>query len=113
MAGGGQQSSEQSTRNGIHALESALAGIVRSRSDVDSTRGSLQRGYQGSDGRGFGDLLTKWDEQCTTIQKNLQDMIDKLNQSLLQHRTTQTSSMEAVTHASQGADRIFDTLTGS
>lgn len=52
MAGGGQQSSEQSTRNGIHALESALAGIVRSRSDVDNTRGNLQRGYQGSDGRG-------------------------------------------------------------
>lgn len=40
-------------------------------------------------------------------------MIDKLNQSLIQHRTTQTSSMEAVSHASQGADRVFDTLTGS
>ncbi|MET8942580.1 hypothetical protein ABZX30_03025 [Streptomyces sp. NPDC004542] len=113
MAGGGQQSSAQATRNGIHALESALSGITRSRQDVDSTRGDLSRGYQGSDGAQFGQLLVKWDEQATVIQRNLQDMIDKLTASLSEHQRTQTAAGDAIIQASNASDAAFQTLTGS
>jgi glutamate/tyrosine decarboxylase-like PLP-dependent enzyme len=41
MAGDGQQSSEQATRNGIQALESAFSGIMKARQDVDGTRATL------------------------------------------------------------------------
>ncbi|MER6632214.1 hypothetical protein ABT301_29040 [Streptomyces sp. NPDC000987] len=112
MAGVGQQSSAQSTRNGIHALESALSGITRCRRDVDSTRGDLARGYQGSDGAQFGQLLQLWDEQCGVIQKNLQDMIEKLGLSLREHTKTQAASHDAVQQASQASQAAFQALSG-
>ncbi|MDQ0765437.1 hypothetical protein [Streptomyces canus] len=113
MAGDGQRSSAQATRNGIHALESALTGITKSRQDVDSTRGDVARGYQGSDGGQFGQLLVKWDEQCGVIQRNLQDMIEKLNQSLIEHQQTQTAAGDAITQASGASDAAFQTLAGA
>jgi uncharacterized protein YukE len=113
MAGDGQQSNEQSTRNGIQALESAFSGIMKSRQDVDSTRATLSSGYQGSDGGAFGDLLVKWDDQANIILKNLQDMIDKLNTSLVEHNKTQGSSNEAINAAYQQSDSIFNQLTGA
>ena len=112
MAGGGQQSSAQSTRNGIQALEAARNGVTRCRQDVDATRGNLSTAYQGSDGGQFGQLLRMWDEQCAVIQKNLQDMVDALELSLKQHQQTQTSAGEAITHASHASDAVFQQLTG-
>ncbi|MFF3334495.1 hypothetical protein ACFYWX_33930 [Streptomyces sp. NPDC002888] len=113
MAGGGQQSSAQATTNGIRALEAALEGVARSRRDVDDTRGNLARGYQGSDGAQFGVLLTKWDEQCSVIQKNLGEMIQALQTSLVEHGKTQTASTDAIQQASHASDAVFQTLTGS
>ncbi|MGW1108809.1 hypothetical protein [Streptomyces sp. NPDC002540] len=109
----GQRSSVKSTQNGIRALESALTGITKSRQDVDSTRGDLSRGYQGSDGGQFGQLLVRWDQQCGVIQRNLQDMIDKLTQSLTEHQKTQTAAGDAIAQASQASDSAFHALSGS
>ncbi|MFE3270744.1 hypothetical protein [Streptomyces sp. NPDC059215] len=113
MAINGQQSNEQSTRNGIQALESAFSGILKSRQDVDSTRATLSQGYQGSDGGQFGQLLQRWDEQVNVILKNLEDMIDKLNTSLVQHGKTQGSTNEAINQAFAKSDSIFHELTGA
>jgi len=112
MAGGGQQSSAQSTRNGIQALESARDGVTRCRQDVDATRGNLSAAYRGSDGGQFGELLRLWDEQCGVIQKNLQDMVDALDLSMKQHQQTQTSAGEAIAHASHASDSVFQQLNG-
>ncbi|MCQ9183297.1 hypothetical protein KMT30_30480 [Streptomyces sp. IBSBF 2953] len=113
MAGGGQQSSAQSTRNGIQALEAARNGVTRCRQDVDATRGSLSTAYQGSDGGQFGQLLRMWDEQCGVIQKNLQDMVDALELSMKQHQQTQNAAGEAVIRARTAADSAFQQLTGA
>lgn len=113
MAGDGQRSSAQSTQNGIRALESALTGIRKSRQDVDNTSADLSRGYQGSDGAQFGQLLIKWDGQCDVIQRTLQDMIDKLAASLTQHQRTQTAAGDAVAQASRASDTVFHELAGS
>jgi uncharacterized protein YukE len=112
MAGDGQQSSEQSTRNGIQALETAFSGIMKIRSDVDGTRSTLGSGYQGSDGGQYGQLLTQWDGQCNVILKNLEDVIDRLNQSLTEHQKTQGSSNDSINQAFNSSQSAFDQLVG-
>ncbi|WP_105975426.1 hypothetical protein [Streptomyces geranii] len=112
MAGNGQQSNEQATRNGIQALESAFSGILKSRQDVDQTRATLSSGYQGSDGGQFGSLLKQWDDQCNSILRSLEDMVDKLNQSLSQHGKTQGSSNEQINAAYSQSQAAFDQLAG-
>ncbi|NNN35649.1 hypothetical protein HLK59_35855 [Streptomyces sp. S3(2020)] len=112
MAGNGQQSNEQSTRNGIQALEMAFSGILKSRQDVDGTRANLSAGYQGSDGAEFGKLLTQWDEQCNVILRNLEDMVDKLNNSLVEHGKAQGSSNDAINQAYSASQSAFDQLVG-
>ncbi|MFC4034382.1 hypothetical protein ACFO3J_23305 [Streptomyces polygonati] len=112
MAGNGQQSSEQSTRNGIQALEMAFNGILKSRQDVDNTRATLGQGYQGSDGGQFGALLTQWDSQANVILRNLEDVIDKLNTSLTEHNKQQGSSNDAINQAYNSSQSAFDQLSG-
>lgn len=109
---GGQQSSEQATRNGVQALESAFSGILKCRQDVDNTRATLSSGYQGSDGGQFGTLLAQWDEQCNTILRNLEDMVDKLNTSLVEHGKAQGSSNDAINQAFNASQSAFDQLIG-
>jgi uncharacterized protein YukE len=106
-------SNEQSTRNGIQALESAFSGIMRCRQDVDGTRAGLAPGYGGEDGRAYGQLLEQWDAQCNVILKNLEDMIDKLNTSLQHHHKTQGSANDAINQAFSKADAAFQDLVGS
>ncbi|MEH0422060.1 WXG100 family type VII secretion target [Streptomyces sp. B21-083] len=112
MAGNGQQSNEQATRNGIQALEAAFSGIMKSKQDVDQTRATLSSGYQGSDGGQFGSLLKQWDDQATSILRSLEDMVDKLNQSLSQHGKTQGSSNESINQAYSQSQAAFDQLAG-
>ncbi|MCF0085113.1 MULTISPECIES: hypothetical protein [unclassified Streptomyces] len=112
MAGDGQQSSEHSTRNGIQALESAFSGIMKIRQDVDGTRATLSAGYQGSDGGQYGQLLRQWDEQCSVILRNLETMVDRLNQSLVQHNKTQGSSNDQINQAYSASQSAFDQLAG-
>ncbi|MEV1046871.1 hypothetical protein [Streptomyces sp. NPDC049916] len=110
---GVQQSSESSTRNGIQALEMAYSGVQRILQDVHSTKGNLASTYQGSDGNRYGQLLDKWDDQVVIILKNLEDMIDKLNTSLVQHGLTQGSSNDAIDQAFNASEAAFDALSGS
>ncbi|KUN29796.1 hypothetical protein AQJ23_03360 [Streptomyces antibioticus] len=112
MAGNGQQSSEQSTRNGIQALEMAFSGILKARQDVDATRANLSAGYQGSDGGQFGALLKDWDDQCDVILKNLDGMVQALNTSLAQHGKAQGASNDAINQAYNASQSAFNQLTG-
>ncbi|MGH1554381.1 hypothetical protein ACRAWF_27855 [Streptomyces sp. L7] len=105
--------SEGSTRNGIQALESAFSGIVKIRRDVDSTRSTLGSGQaRCSDGGQYGQLLEQWDGQCNVILKNLEDVIDRLNQSLVEHNKTQGSSNDSINQAYNAAQSAFDQLAG-
>jgi len=108
----GQQSSETSTRNGIMALEQAYTGVQNSLKDVESTRFNLASNYMGSDGGRYGQLLRQWEDQVEVILKNLQDMIDKLNQSLAEHGKVQGSSNDSIDSAYSNSQAAFDALTG-
>lgn len=112
MAGDGQQSSETSTRNGVQALEMAFSGILKARQDVDGTRANLAAGYQGSDGGQFGALLQQWDAQADVILRNLEDMVDKLNTSLVEHGKAQGSSNDSINQAYSASQAAFDQLAG-
>ncbi|MEU6537082.1 hypothetical protein [Streptomyces sp. NPDC047000] len=112
MAGGGQQSSEVSTRNGVQALEMAFSGILKCRQDVDATRAHLATGYQGTDGNAFGQLLEAWDHQANVILKNLEEMVDALNRSLAEHNKTQGSASDSINQAYGQAQAAFDQLAG-
>ncbi|MGW2014587.1 hypothetical protein [Streptomyces sp. NPDC001927] len=110
--GNGQQSEEGATRNGIQALELAFSGIVKCRQDVDSTRSGLGTGYGGSDGGQFGGLLEQWGDQTEVILANLQDMIEKLNMSLVEHGKAQGSANEAINQAYSQSQSAFDQMMG-
>lgn len=108
----GQQSSVGSTRSGISALEAAHTAISTSRQHVEDTKNNLSSTYTGSDGYNYGNLITDWETQCDIILKNLQDMIDTLNTSLTQHTQTQSGANEAIHHANNAGQAVFDTLAG-
>ncbi|MFJ8027540.1 hypothetical protein [Streptomyces sp. NPDC096311] len=110
---GVQQSNESSTRNGISALETAYSAVQRSLQDVESTKNNLSRAYQGSDGGAYGKLLDLWDDQVVIILKNLEDMIDKLNTSLVQHNLAQGSGRESIDQAFSASEAAFNALSGS
>ncbi|MEV6734332.1 MULTISPECIES: hypothetical protein [unclassified Streptomyces] len=108
----GQQSSVTSTRNGILALEQAFSGIMRIRTDVNSTQHTLGSGYQGSDGGGFQKLLTAWDQQVDVILRNLDSMVDTLNQTLAKHNEQQGSSNTEIDTAFSRSEAAFKAITG-
>ncbi|MER6524747.1 hypothetical protein [Streptomyces sp. NPDC001508] len=110
---GGQQSSESSTRSGILALEQAYSGVQRILQDVEGTKNSLSKSYQGSDGGAYGRLLDLWDDQVVIILNNLEEMIDRLNQSLVQHNLAQGSGNEAIDQAFGASEAAFDALSSS
>lgn len=110
---GMQRSDEQGTRNGIQALEMAFSGVQSRRQDVESTKHGMMSALQGSDGGAFQKLLDSWDEHAEIISKNLQDMINQLNETLSSKGMTQGSSNEAVNQAYSQSQTIFDGLMGS
>ncbi|NSC24347.1 hypothetical protein FM076_25630 [Streptomyces albus subsp. chlorinus] len=110
---GMQRAEEQATRNGIQALEMAFSGVQRSRQDVENTKHGMISALQGSDGNAFQRLLDSWDENAEIISRNLQEMIDQLNETLRNQGLTQGSSNEAVNEAFSQSQTIFDNLMGS
>jgi uncharacterized protein YukE len=107
-----QQSEEQATRNGVQALESAFSGILRCRQDVESTRFNLASGYKGSDGGAFGKLMESWEQQADVILRNVEDMVQALNQTLSEQGKRQGSSNEQINQAYSQSQGVFDTLAG-
>ncbi|MCC8338947.1 hypothetical protein LMJ38_23800 [Streptomyces sp. R1] len=107
-----QASEESATRNGIQALESAFSGILRCRQDVEATRFNLASGYKGSDGGAFRNLIEAWERQADIILKNVEDMVEALNQTLTEQGKQQGSSNAAINSAFTQSQGVFDTLTG-
>lgn len=112
MAQGMQQSQENATRNGIQALESAFSGVLRCRQDVEATRFNLSSGYKGSDGGAFGKLIESWEQQADIILRNVEDMVQALNETLTAQGKQQGSSNENINQAYSQSQGVFDTLTG-
>ncbi|MEU0844890.1 hypothetical protein ABZ370_36220 [Streptomyces sp. NPDC005962] len=110
---GMQQAEESATRNGIQALEMAFSGVQSRRQDVENTKQNMMQALQGSDGKAFQDLLNAWDEHAEIISKNLQDMINELNETLRSQGMTQGSSNEQINQQYNQSQSIFDGLMGS
>lgn len=91
----------------------AFSGVQSRRQDVENTKHGMMQALQGSDGGAFQKLLDSWDEHAEIISKNLQDMINQLNETLTQQGLTQGSSNEAIDQAYSQSATIFDNLMGS
>jgi uncharacterized protein YukE len=109
---GMQQSSVQGTKKGIHALEQAHSGIMKCRQDVEATRNNLASHYRGGDGKAFQDLVNKWEEQADIILRNLQSMVDRLNETLAHHQQQQGSSHDSISQAGSRTAGVFEELRG-
>ena len=107
-----RQSEVAKTKSGINALEQAFTGVTRIRQDVESTRFNLASGYKGSDGKAFGDLIDRWEGKADIILRNLRDMIEKLNQTLIAHNQQQGSSNEHINQAYSQSESVFEALHG-
>lgn len=101
---------EDATRKGINALEQAFSGVQRSRQEVETTKADT--GLGGATGAKYVDLLNSWDERAEQISKNLQQMIDKLNETLQQSGLTIGSTSDEVNQEFQRSQSIFDALNG-
>ncbi|MEU5977618.1 hypothetical protein [Streptomyces sp. NPDC047315] len=111
-ANGMQQSEESATRNGVQALEMAFSGITKCRQDVENTKNNLMSHYKGSDGKAFMDLVTAWEEKADVILVNVQDMIETLNQTLVEHGKQQGSAVDSINQEYAQSDAVFDALRG-
>ncbi len=109
---GMQQSEESATRNGVQALEMAFNGVLRCRQDVETTKTNLMTHYQGSDGGAFRNLVTSWEEKADVILRNVQDMIETLNETLTEHGRQQGSSNDSINQAYAQSNSVFDALAG-
>ncbi|MGW6460626.1 hypothetical protein ACWF94_32665 [Streptomyces sp. NPDC055078] len=107
-----RQSEESATRNGIQALEMAFTGVTKCRQDVENTRNNLMAHYKGADGGSFMRLVEAWEAKCDVILFNVQDMIEALNNTLVEHGKQQGSSVDEINKAYTESDAIFDTLRG-
>jgi uncharacterized protein YukE len=107
-----QQSAVSATKNGINALEQAFTGITKIRQDVEATRHNLASGYKGSDGGKFGELVNSWEQQADVILRNLQDMVDRLNQTMTSQQQQQGSSNDQINRTYNQAEAVFNTLHG-
>jgi hypothetical protein len=92
-------SNAQATRNGILALQQALAGVKRAQSDVLGTGENLSAGYRGGDGHAYQNLLTQWNGHCEVILKSLQDMINELENTGTQKARLQQANQDAINQA--------------
>ncbi|WP_414720698.1 hypothetical protein [Streptomyces sp.] len=106
-----RQSEENATRNGIQALQMAFNGILKSRQDVESTRHGLSSYYKGSDGAAYQELVIKWEEQADVILKNVEDMVEALNETLAEQGRQQGSANTAIQQQYNQSESVFDTLT--
>ncbi|MGW6912022.1 WXG100 family type VII secretion target [Streptomyces sp. NPDC054940] len=106
------RSEESATRNGISSSEEAFANIQVCRQDVENTKMNVGGAYGGSDGQGYQKLLEQWDEQAEVISRNLNDMIDALNETLRRNNLTQGSQKDAVDQEFSQSQAIFDSLNG-
>ncbi|MFJ4152950.1 hypothetical protein ACIP10_36010 [Streptomyces galbus] len=107
-----RQSEESATRNGIQALEMAFSGIARSSQDVESTRMTLSSHYQGADGGAFQNLVKAWEAQAAIILKNVEDMVDRLNETLRENGLQQGANNESIERNYQQSQAVFDSLVG-
>ncbi|MFF2210624.1 BAR domain-containing protein [Streptomyces antibioticus] len=108
-----QQSSAASTTAGINALTMAHQGILRCKSDVDTTAGNLAVAYSANsaDGREFQNLLKQWDDQAQIILNKLQGLIDRLNLTLQTHNTTQSNLTDMIRSSTSASDAAYNQLT--
>lgn len=109
---GMQQSEENATRNGVQALGTAYSSVQTCRQEVETIKTNLLSHYKGSDGAGFRDLVTAWEEQADVILKNVQDMADTLNDTLAEHTRQQSAQNEEINQVNQESQSVFDTLVG-
>ncbi|MEU5023503.1 WXG100 family type VII secretion target [Streptomyces milbemycinicus] len=106
------RSEEGATRNGISSTEEAFANIQVCRQDVENTKMNVGGSYGGSDGQKYQDLLQAWDDQAEVISRNLNDVIDTLNETLRANNLTQGSQKDAVDQEYTQSKAIFDALRG-
>ncbi|MEV6170821.1 hypothetical protein AB0L99_21630 [Streptomyces sp. NPDC051954] len=104
------QQEESYTRNGINALEQAFAAVQKSRWELENTKNNV--GLGGSTGRSYDELLQLWDDQAEIISRNLQSMIDELNNTLRESGKTVGSANEQVNMEYQQSQSVFNALQG-
>ncbi|MFH8931073.1 hypothetical protein ACH4D4_28895 [Streptomyces pristinaespiralis] len=110
MTGNMQQSDARLTQNGIESLNQARNEIVKSRQHVETLKDVLRNKYKGGDGAAYGELLRLWDEKCAIVQRNVEDMIDKLGGSRQTQARTQAAAMDSIAQGSATSQAVFDAL---
>ncbi|WP_251075627.1 hypothetical protein [Streptomyces sp. ISL-12] len=80
---------------------------------MQSTSGDLSTAYQGADGGKFQALLAEWDRLVDIIRKNMEQMIDELNNTLRDNQLMQSTATDAIDQQASRAPSVFDALSGT
>ncbi|MFF0742976.1 hypothetical protein ACFYVL_21510 [Streptomyces sp. NPDC004111] len=104
-----QTSSQSENQKGLNALGMVHSGIKTSQEEVRTTMGSLMDAYGGQDGGAFQRLLTDWSSQVDIITKNINEMMQKLQETGTLQRNLQNQTTDSIQVSSRSND-VFASL---
>ncbi|WP_128984514.1 hypothetical protein [Streptomyces roseicoloratus] len=106
-----QSSSQSENQKGNTALTQARTQILQSQDHVKTTMGSLTRTYGGADGTAYRQLLSDWSGQVDLIVRNIDQMIQKLQETSAHQASLQTNTGDQIRTAG-AKNNVFDQLMG-
>lgn len=105
-----QTSSQSENQKGYHALSTVQSGIKQSQDEVRTTMNGLMAAYGGQDGGAYQRLLADWSGQVDIITKNINQMMEQLQETGVLQRGLQGRTTEAIQTSSRSND-VFAELT--
>ncbi|MFC8271179.1 hypothetical protein ACFUJR_01270 [Streptomyces sp. NPDC057271] len=106
-----QSSSQSENQRGNTALTQARTQILRSQDHVKTTMGSLVRSYGGADGLAYRQLLSDWSGQVDLIVRNIDQMIQKLQETGTHQSKLQVNTGDQIRNAGL-TNNAFNQLMG-
>ncbi|MEU7467502.1 hypothetical protein AB0A94_02875 [Streptomyces sp. NPDC044984] len=80
---------------------------------MQSTSATLANAYGGVDGGEFQKLLSQWNGYVDTILRNMNQMIDELEETLKSNQLLQSSTVDRIGEQASRGPAVFDVLSGS
>ncbi|MGW2841529.1 hypothetical protein ACWCWD_27505 [Streptomyces sp. NPDC001493] len=99
-----QTSSQSENQEGYNALSTVQSGIKQSQEEVRTTMSGLIHAYGGQDGGAYQRLLADWNGQVDIITRNINQMMEQLQETGVLQRGLQGQNTETIVTSSRSND---------
>ncbi|WP_328723113.1 hypothetical protein OHT52_28865 [Streptomyces sp. NBC_00247] len=104
-----QTSSQSENQKGYNALSTVQSGIKQSQEEVRTTMSGLMSAYGGQDGGAYQRLLADWTGQVDIITRNINQMMEQLQETGVLQRGLQGQNTETILTSNRSND-VFNQL---